>query len=122
MPIVEVEVVCKSEAESGTIDARSLASDLGEVFRSAPGHTWVKVRRLSGANYAENRSEVQDSELPVFVSVLHAHLPQTEAIATEAKAVTLAVAKCLARAPELVHVRYEPSAAGRQAFGGTLVR
>jgi phenylpyruvate tautomerase PptA (4-oxalocrotonate tautomerase family) len=122
MPIVEIEVVRQSNTEPSTVEVHSLANGLGEVFHSAPGHTWAKVRYLNSTSYAENGSDAPGSELPVFVSVLHAHLPQAEAIATEAKAVTLAVAKCLGRAPEFVHVRYEPSAAGRQAFGGTLVR
>jgi hypothetical protein len=34
--------------------------------------------------------------------------------------ITEAIAGCLGRPPERVHVRYEPAAAGRQAFGGNL--
>ena len=37
-------------------------------------------------------------------------------------AITRAVAQCLACAPERVHVLYAPPGAGRQAFGGTLIR
>ena len=122
MPIVAIEVVCQSEAQFGEISARPLADALGKAFGSEPENTWVKLRYLGSESYAENESEVPDSELPVFVSVLHARPPQDEALAVEAKAVTLAVAQCLGRAPERVHVLYEPSAVGRQAFGGILVR
>lgn len=122
MPIVEVEVVCRSEAEFGHVSAAAIANALGRVFGSPPGNTWVKVRQLSDANYAENESVLAGTELPAFVSVLHARVPQGEALTSEASAITNAIAACLGRMPERVHVRYEPSGVGRQAFGGTLVR
>ena len=122
MPVVEVEVICQSDTEFAKIAAQPLADALGQAFGSAPGHTWVKLRHLSSHQYAENETVVQASELPVFVSVLHAHLPQNEVLAAEVKTITLAVAQCLGRAPDCVHVQYAPAAAGRQAFGGTVVR
>jgi phenylpyruvate tautomerase PptA (4-oxalocrotonate tautomerase family) len=121
MPIADVEVVCQSEAEFNRFSAASLASALGRVFGSAPGTTWVKLRLLPRTHYAENESALGDAELPAFVSLLHAHMPQGKALLTEVEAVTRAVAHCLGRPPARVHVRYEPSAAGRQAFGGSLV-
>jgi phenylpyruvate tautomerase PptA (4-oxalocrotonate tautomerase family) len=121
MPIVEVEVVCQSEAEFGQLSATTLASALGRVFGSGRGTAWVKLRFLSSASYAENDLKVGGAELPAFVSVLHARLPQGQVLATEAKAITNAVASFLGRDSERIHVRYEPSAAGRQAFGGNLV-
>jgi predicted HD phosphohydrolase len=81
----------------------------------------VKLRFLGSASYAENELVVGASEMPAFVSVLHAHLPQGDALAAEAEAITNAVAACLGRDAGRVHVRYEPSAAGRQAFGGNFV-
>jgi hypothetical protein len=122
VPIVEVEVICQSEAEFAVLSAQSLADALGQVFGIAPGHTWVKLLLLSSHQYAESETVVQATELPVFVSILHAHLPQDELLAAEAKTITLAVAQCLGRAPDRVHVQYAPAAAGRQAFGGTVVR
>ena len=122
MPIVDVEVVCQSEAEFNQLSASALANALGLVFGSQPGTAWVKLRFLGCTGYAENQATLEGSELPAFVSVLHAHVPQGEALATEAKAITNAVALCLGRARERVHVRYEPSAVGRQAFGGNVVR
>jgi hypothetical protein len=71
--------------------------------------------------YAENLSTLDSAELPAFVTVLQAHPPVGDALAAEVMAITTAVAQCLARAPERVHVQYAPAAAGRQAFGGKLV-
>lgn len=122
MPVVDVEVVCQSEAEFGQLSAQVLATALGRVFGSRPGTVWVRLRSLDSASYAENEAAVGGHELPAFVSVLHARLPQGDALAIETKAITDAVASCLGRDSERIHVRYEPSAAGRQAFGGVLVR
>ena len=122
MPIVDIELVCDSKAEFATASARALADAIGQVLGSEPGHTWVRLRFLASNAYAENQATVEGADLPAFVTVLHAHPPNGEALATEAMALTLAVAQCLARATDRVHVQYAPAAAGRQAFGGTLVR
>ena len=121
MPIVDVELVCTSEAEVAAVSARRIADALGAIFGSSPGRTWVRLRRLPASAYAENGCDMSPDELPVFVSVLHAHPPQGDALAEQVRAVTAAVAECVRRAPEHVHVRNEPAAAGRQAFGGRLV-
>ena len=122
MPIVDIELVCDSKAEFATASARALADAIGQALGSEPGHTWVRLRFLASNAYAENQATVEGADLPAFVTVLHAHPPNGEALATEAMALTLAVAQCLARATDRVHVQYAPAAAGRQAFGGTLVR
>ena len=121
MPIVDIELVCRSGAEFAGTSARRLADSLGQVFGSEPGHTWVRLRFLDSTAYAENHSNVGDGELPAFVTVLHAHPPLGESLTAEVMRVTVAVAQCLARAPERVHVQYAPTGAGRQAFGGRLV-
>lgn len=121
MPIVDIELVCAREPAITEVSAADLADALGQVFASPPGHTWVRLRYLGSAAYAENQSVVGTDELPVFVTVLHAHLPEGEALAAEARAITSALANCLARSTERVHVQYAPAAAGRQAFGGVLV-
>jgi phenylpyruvate tautomerase PptA (4-oxalocrotonate tautomerase family) len=122
MPIVDIELVCESAAQFATASARELADALGSVFSSAPGHTWVRLRRLDSAAYAENRVSREAGDLPTFVTVMHAHPPTGARLEAEAAAVTESVAACLARAPEHVHVQYAPPGAGRQAFGGRLVR
>jgi phenylpyruvate tautomerase PptA (4-oxalocrotonate tautomerase family) len=122
MPIVDVELICKSEAEFAQASVEALADTLGQAFGSEPGHTWVRLRFLGVASYAENRCAAEHAEPPVFISVLHAHPPKGEALANEAMAVTQAVAQCLGRPLERVHVQYAPGGAGRQAFGGRLVQ
>lgn len=122
MPIVDVELVYASEQDPPSVSAAALASSLGAVFDSPPGRTWVRVRLLPSAAYAENGCQLSAQQLPVFVTVLLAHGPAGEALAAQVRHVTQAVAHCLSRPPERVHVQYAPEAAGRQAFGGHLVR
>ena len=121
MPIVDIEFVAKLESELSTISANALASALGKIFGSMPGRTWVRLRFLSSNAYAENESNLSSGELPAFVTVLHAYLPDGEALAAEMQDLPVTLAGCLGRAPERVHVQYTPEAAGRQAFGGKLV-
>lgn len=121
MPIVDIELVCAPEPEITQGLAVNLADALGQVFASPPGHTWVRLRYLDCDAYAENQSVVGTDELPVFATVLHAHLPEGDALAVEVRAITSVLASCLARSVERVHVQYAPAAACRQAFGGVLV-
>ena len=122
MPIVDIELVREPQAVAPDVSAQALADALGRAFGSAPGHTWVRLHTLDAAAYAENDSSLAATELPVFVTVLHAHPPLGAALDAQALAVTHAVATCLACESERVHVLYAPPGAGRQAFGGTLVR
>lgn len=121
MPIVDIELVCEP-ADPRLGVAAPLAHALGQVFGSAPGRTWVRLRSLSPGAYAENDCAPGPDALPVFVTVLHARPPQDDALQREIASVTQAVAKGVGVASERVHVQYAPPAAGRQAFGGTLVR
>ena len=121
MPIIDIECVCKSDADFAKISAQKCADNIGVVLRTPPGRTWVKLRYLNSAAYAENQVALGENELPAFVTVLHAHPPEGAARATEVLALTSAVAKCLGRAADCVHVQYALAGAGRQAFGGRLV-
>lgn len=122
MPIVDIELVCQTDAEFSAISARALADTLGRAMGSEAGHTWVRLRFLGSQAYAENEVSVDAADLPVFVTVLQAKLPAIPELAAEVKAITAAVAACVGRSPERVHVQYAPAAAGRQAFGGRLVQ
>ena len=122
MPIVDVELVCESEAEFGTVSPRAIADAIGGVFRSPPGRTWVRLRFVSSEHYAENDVSLSKVELPVFVTVLHARPPLAAALAAEVSALTTTVAQIVGRRAERVHVQYAPAAVGRQAFGGVLVQ
>jgi hypothetical protein len=121
MPIIDIELVGESETEFAKASAQTLADAIGRVLGGEPGRTWVRLRFLNQIFYAENLSTLDSAELPAFVTLLQAHPPVGDALAAEVMAITTAVAQCLARAPERVHVQYAPAAAGRQAFGGKLV-
>jgi phenylpyruvate tautomerase PptA (4-oxalocrotonate tautomerase family) len=121
MPIIDVEIVCESETAFGKFSAQSLADVIGKVLGSEPGRVWVRLQFLNCNFYAENLSALQTEQLPVFVTVLHAHLPAGDALTAEIAALTNAVADCVDRSPLRVHVQYAPPAAGRQAFGGKMV-
>ena len=122
MPIIDVELVASEGSDLREPSVAAIADALGKVLGSPPGRTWVRLRVLSSSAYAENECSLSEDELPVFATVLHAHLPESEALATEVEAITVAIADCLHRNPERVHVQYAPAAAGRQAFGGKLVQ
>ena len=121
MPIVDVQLIAESGATPPPGLSQSLADALGKVFDSPPGHTWVRVHCIGADHYAENGLAVGAQELPVFVTVLQAHPPQGLLLVAEVLAVTAAVAVCVGREKQRVHVQYLPAATGRQAFGGKLV-
>lgn len=120
MPILEIDLV----GEVGTADAAGLAQRLadaaGAVFGSAPQSTWVKIRILGPADYAENGGAASPQR-PVFVKVLKRSTSEGTEMADEVRRLTAAVAEVCSRPSESVHVCYEPPAQGRQAFGGELV-
>ena len=123
MPILDIELVQPDAAPPPAAAlTQALANAAGRALGAAPGRTWVRLRVLPAAHYAESETAVAADELPVFATVLHAHLPQGDALVAEAATLTQALAACLGRSPQRVHVQYAPPAAGRQAFGGVPVR
>ena len=122
MPILDIDIVQADGAAPPVASlTQALADAAGRVFASAPGRTWVRLRTLPEAQYAENDAIVTRDQLPVFVTVMHAQPPEAAARAAEAAALTQALATGLGCTPDRVHVQYAPPAAGRQAFGGRLV-
>ena len=121
MPLVDVLVVCKTPEQLRAVSAQALADSLGKVLQATPGSIWVRTHTMAAAAYAENSAPLDDLELPAFVTVMHSRLPEGEALTIEVQAITAAVAKCIGRSNERVHVQYEPAGTGRQAFGGKLV-
>jgi phenylpyruvate tautomerase PptA (4-oxalocrotonate tautomerase family) len=121
MPILDVEPVVDTRSPIDPTLVQRIADAASPVFGSAPGRVWVRLRPLPAAQYAENAATVAHDERPVFVSVLHAHPPQGDARVEEVAALTDAIARALAGAPQRMHVQYAPAGAGRQAFGGRLV-
>ena len=122
MPIVDIEVVTSTAdaAAVGKDTLQRLADELGSLFGSDPGGTWIRLRSLDQDAYAENRAAIASKGLPTFVNVLRAELPEAPALRREMKGVAEVVARTLNRPRENVHVLYAPNARGRIGFGGTL--
>lgn len=120
MPLVEVEIVLKPNEVIQDEIASKVADQLGQIFNSPKGGTWVKLHTLSESNYAENGGR-DDGVYPIFVSVLKAKLPPQDEIQAEVEKITSAVAQTCNRPPTLVHVIYAPQGSGRVAFGGKIV-
>jgi phenylpyruvate tautomerase PptA (4-oxalocrotonate tautomerase family) len=121
MPILDVEVVGPMPTSAARGLARRLADATGAVFRAPPTHTWVRLRRLAAADYAESGGGPPRGVRPVFVSVLLAHPPRGRARARQVSRLTDAVAEACRRPRENVHVLYRAPARGRAAFGGGLL-
>ncbi len=127
MPIVTIETLSddpysEDDAMPTPQQLQTLADALGELFGSQPSGTWVRARQQQRAYYAENLIDLDARFRPVIVEILKSELDSRKNLALEAAAVCALVSKVLGRAPENVHVIYEPSARGRVAFGGQLVQ
>lgn len=121
MPIIDVQLVLDADAGASAGLASVLADDLGRLLHAAPGRLWLRLHLLPASQYAENAVSIADQDLPVFVAVLHARLPEAGELATQAEAIARVVAAAVGRSPERVHVEYAPAGVGRVAFGGRLV-
>lgn len=123
MPIVDIEVVTGA-AGPEVVEKEALqllADELGRLFGSDSGETWVRLRSIDQDAYAENGGVPGSPILPVFVSILRAELPKRVALRQEMPRVAEIVARILDRPRENVHVLYAPDARGRIGFGGELV-
>ncbi len=122
MPIVTIEIVGSDERDGySSAQIQELSDQLGEIFDSDPGHTWVKLNYLKLDHYAENRTLASSLHKPTFVEVLKHALPNQETLAVEAQQISEKVAQVLSRPRENVHVIYLPAGEGRIAFGGKLL-
>ena len=123
MPIVTIEIVDRDSSRAvGSHVTQSLADQLGDIFGSAPGTTWVKISRVHESEYAENRVRPDKSVKPTFIEILKRELPSEDELAIEATKIAKVVADVLERPEQNTHVIYLPEGAGRVAFGGNLVR
>ena len=93
---------------------------MGDLFDSEPGGTWIRLRSIDRRGYAENRTLLDESVRPTFVSVLRYELPDAVELRREMAGIAEAVARILDRPRENVHVLYSPRAKGRIGFGGEL--
>jgi len=121
MPILDIEIIGEASPAASPSLAQDLADEAGRVFGARPGTTWVRLRTLAPGHYAENGAVIEPFDRPVFVTVQKRELPARTQLTEEIAALTQAVARSVGRPAEHVHVKYEPAAAGRQAFGGTLL-
>ncbi|MDX1378342.1 MAG: hypothetical protein R3307_05800 [Anaerolineales bacterium] len=120
MPIVDVEIVLKPNETLREGLVFEIANELGKIFNSPRGGTWVKLYELPLNKYAEN-DVAQTSVHPVFVKITKAHLPDQLELQGEAEKVSGAVAEICGRPSENVHVIFKPKGRGRVAFGGKLI-
>ena len=120
MPLIEVEVVADDEL-SPTLAPR-LAEAAGGALDVPAGQTWVRLRRLTTASYAESGGGPPCGVWPVFVHVLQARLPDEAALARQAAALSAVIAEVCGRPADHVHVVFSPAGVGRIAFGGRLLR
>jgi len=120
MPILDVEFVLQEGHTVPEKLAGQLADAAGDIFKSPPGTTWVRLRPIPVSCYAENGVSEPEGRNAVFVSVLKALATSGDDLEREIGALTNAVAEACGRKPENVHILYQPPAAGRIAFGGRL--
>ncbi len=123
MPIIDVELVTIADEPNAASkeQLQILADELGDLFDSGPAGTWIRLRSIDQAEYAENRTPPGTSVRPTFVNVLHAVLPEAGALRTEMAGIAEIVARTLGRPRDNVHVLYAPGAKGRIGFGGELL-
>ena len=101
MPIVEIEIVLKPDEIIQGITVEELANQLGGIFNSPKGTTWIKIRALERDHYSENGG-TPDGVFPVFVSVLKSMLPGRDEMQKEVEMITGAVAQTYRRPSENV--------------------
>ena len=118
MPIVTIQCVGNADGEWDENTTQGLADELGRLFGSEPGGTWLRLTHLPRTQYAENETMVPPNVQPTFVEVMQGTLPAD--LAQQAEQVAAIVARQLGRSQANVHVFYMPPAGGRVAFGGQL--
>lgn len=121
MPIVDIEVVAADTRTIGTDRLQLLADELGDLFGSDSGGTWVRLRSIDPDAYAENQGTSGSQGRPTFVNILRAELPESSELRREMAGVAEVVAQVLDHPRENVHVLYAPAARGRIGFGGELM-
>ena len=121
MPLLDVEIVLSDCERVQPRWASQLADAAAEIFATAPGRTWVRLRELPEDQYGENGMQQQGAVCPVFVSILKAERPDAQQLQNEIRWLTSAFARILDRPEANVHLLYLPPGQGRVSFGGKLV-
>lgn len=124
MPILEIEITGERHADQGAehqlvqrlADAAACVLTPGRI-----GATWVRLRWTQHRHYGEGGCPPAQTPSPVFVRLLVAAWPDEPTRASLSAQLCEALAPLCRRAPSLVHLLWEPPAAGRVAFGGRLL-
>ena len=120
MPILDVEIILEPGEELKPGLAAELANTAAEIFQSGPQQTWLKLRPLPQANYAENGGTAENVK-PVFVSILKAQQPTLAQKQKEVHQLAQRFAQICGRPAAHIHILYLPEGNGRIAFGGQLL-
>jgi phenylpyruvate tautomerase PptA (4-oxalocrotonate tautomerase family) len=120
MPIVDIEIVLRANESIREEVVSELANELGEIFHSSAGETWIKIHPLSADQYAENGG-TPDGIYPIFVTVMKSKLSSLEEMQKEVAKITGVIAQICGRPSDNIHVIYQPAGRGRVAFGGKIV-
>lgn len=138
MPIVEIEVVASERDHWSADDSVRIANEFAAIFGAKPNATWVKMRRVSVADYAENNVDASQgtdidfpsnqkspanapSVFPVFVNVIKRDKDPVDVRRVESRRLAEVVSEILDRPLENTHIIYQPPGSGRVAFGGILL-
>ena len=121
MPILDIEIVGEPRLVFRRDLTERIAKAAATALRSRPRGTWVKLRVITPDDYAENEMDRSEFVRPVFVRLLLADPPDGEQLRSQSQALARAIGAACERAPENVHILYEPPARGRIAFGGELL-
>ena len=119
MPILTIDAVLDPKQPLPAGVASRIADAAAEVLGTASASTWVLIRPIPAANYAENG--VDQAPAPLLVSLRQRQPPEAEQRAQQVLDLTRALARACEREMNQIHILYELPAAGRQAFGGQLV-
>ena len=120
MPFVTVEIVGDLDRAPDGL-AQALADACSPAFPPEHREVWVRIHRLSRDDWAITAPS-KSGALPVFVCVVREDNPIGNNLKHEVAELSKAVSKVTGRAIESICVTYEPSARGRLAFGGKLIR
>lgn len=122
MPIVTIEAVAFDPDRISHDLVRRTADAIGQALGVAPGKVWVRLRALPKSSYAQSGVDAAQTPEPVFVQLLRSRLPGADQLEADLVAVTQAVAACLGKLEQDVHVEFMPHGLGRIALGGRVSR
>jgi phenylpyruvate tautomerase PptA (4-oxalocrotonate tautomerase family) len=120
MPILEIEMV--GRPRNALWLSRELATAAAAILSpDRPQATWVRLRWMESHQYGEGGRSALETPSPVFVRLLVASWPSEPERASLSARLADTIGDLCARSPSLVHILWEPPAAGRVAFGGQLL-